>query len=241
MPKRKVTYRVYQHTRVKHKIPFFNEEVYPVYTTVMYGKRALNFKSRVFDHLLHQPGYNLPARLANIESIMQQESMVTGFIVESLGDHFTAEEFKQQYAFYTTDLLQQLEHQVKQFLISFFNQEGIPSIAHLISHTSEHLAADIIMKDLEKSLSPLLLRKIRSDPFFKETPYLPLKRFYESVTIDMPVLMAFNFCQQSFCTALLFFLQKELPEFASYNFMQWIHSILSINNYTLSYKNKLLY
>ena len=222
MPKSKISYRVYQHTRVKHKIPFFNEEVYPVYITVMYGKRALNFKSRVFDHLLHQPGYNLPARLANIECIMQQESMVTGFIVESLGDHFTAEEFKQQYAFYTTDLLQQLEHQVKQFLISFFNQEGMPSIAHLISHTSEHLAADIIIKDLEKSLSPLLLRKLLSDDFFKETPYMPLKRFYESVTIDMPVLMAFNFYQQSFCTALQFFLHNEHPEYASYNFLHWI-------------------
>lgn len=226
MPKDKVSYRVYQHTRVKHKIALYDSVVYPVYISVMYGHRALNFKGHVFDHLLKQPGYNLPARLASIENVMQQESQVIGFVIESLGTQFTPEVFKQQYAYYCTDLLQEMEYQVKQFLIYFFSSRGMPSIAHLISSTPENLSADIIMKDLEKSLSSILLQNLLNDPFFQQMPYIPLKRFYESVTIEMPVLIVYNFYRQPFLDVLSLFLEHHFPAFAGFNFLKWIDTLI---------------
>jgi hypothetical protein len=222
MPKDKVSYRVYQHKRVKHKIALYDASVYPVYISVMYGRRALNFKGHVLEHLLKQPGYNLPARLASVETVMQQESQVIGFIIESLGIQFAPDIFKQQYAFYCTDLLLKMEEQVKQFLIFFFNSKGMPSIAHLISSMPGHLSADIIIKDLQKSLSPVLLQNLLYDPFFQQMPYIPLKRFYESVTIDTPVLMVYNFYRQSFLDVLFLFLNNNYPQFVGFNFLKWI-------------------
>src|SRR5581483_7795116 len=106
MPKDKISYRVYKHTRVKHTISFFGEAVYPVYITVMYGQRSLNFKSRIFEHFLHRPDYNIPAPASAVESIMQQESQLVAAIIEQLNTHFTPTTFKEQYIWFTTDVLQ---------------------------------------------------------------------------------------------------------------------------------------
>jgi len=227
MPKEKVSYRVYQHTRVKHKIPFFGEDVYPVYITVTYGHRALNFKSRLFETMAHYSGNNPLIPAPSVENIMKQEAQLVSFIVESLNANFSADLFKRQYAFYTTNLLQELEEQVKEFLIAFFTREGMPSMAHLINSTSGDLSADIIISELEKSLSPALVQNLMNDQFFKQVPYRPLKRFYESVSInDMPVLTAFNFSRKPFNEALSFFLINEFPQYAGYDFKTWLDNFI---------------
>ena len=238
MPKEKVSYRIYQHTRVKHKIPFFGEDVYPVYITVTYGQRALNFKSRLFESMAQASDNHLPMPAPSVENIMKQEAQLVSFIVESLDTDFTADLFKTQYAFYTTNLLQELEEEVKEFLIAFFNREGMPSMAHLIHSTPNDLSADIILNDLEKSLSPSLLQNLLNDQLFKQIPYRPLKRFYESVSInDMPVLTAFNFSRKPFNEALSFFLLNEYPQFAGYDFKKWLDNFIGNRKEKVMWKN----
>jgi hypothetical protein len=67
-----------------------------------------------------------------------------------------------------------------------------------------------VLNDPEKLLSPALLQNLLNDRFFKQVPYIPLRRFYESVSVgDMPVFIAFNFYRQPLNDALLFFLQNQ--------------------------------
>ena len=208
MPKSGVYYRVYKYSKVKHKVPFFDEQVYPVYITLIHGRKSLNFKSQLFTHMLKEK-YHLSCKMNNcypdLQDIISHEQTLVAFIIQKLGSHFSFQLFKKEYSYYSTDITHEVDKYCKHSLIQYFNQKKFNALEAFITKTADILTIDIILRDMRTSLTSTMLDKL----FSSLLPYIRLFEFCKQrKSPKLPILTFFKFSQKTFHTELSVFLDK---------------------------------
>ena len=211
------TFRVYQQQRVKHMTPFFGPEVYPLYVRVTHGTKSLNFKSHCFEQLLkakYQNGVRLGHAAPSLAEVIQLETRLIGFLIGRHPDDFSLPVFKKEYDFYTHDLLDELDEDFKNYLVSFFFREGMPSIAYLLENQRAKLTADLVLDDLKRSLSKPVYDKMIEASLYAAPPYIPLLAFYRLRRPDSTgMLLTYQFYQENFESELKEFIRTAYPDY----------------------------
>ena len=215
MPKWGISYRIYLHKKVKHKPVFFGRQVCPVYLIVTFGHRSLNFKSHIFSHLLKEKyQFSLPLKKQQptVEDIMEIEKQLIEFILRKHRHHIDLEAFRWEYLFYSFDILDAMDEQYKRFLVDFFEAESVPSIAHLIASTTGTLTTDVILQDLQKSLSPVIRKKMLRSVLLASLPYIPLSKFNNSKNRNnFSIMPLFRISEKKSGNEAILFFRKNYP------------------------------
>ena len=211
------TFRIYHQQRVKYMSQFFGSDMYPLYIRVTYGTRSLNFKSHCFEQLLkakYQTGVRLGHAAPALDEVIRMETELIEFLIRSHRDDFSLSVFRKEYDFYTYDLLDKLDEDFKQYLVSFFHREGMPSIAYLLENQRAKLTADLVLDDLKRSLSKPVYDKMIETSLYAAPPYIPLLEFYRKHQPNgTGMLLAYQFQQQDFETELNDFIQASFPDY----------------------------
>lgn len=216
----KVTYRIYAQEKVKHKVPFFGTDIYPLYIRVTHGIKSLNFKSHLFEQLLKQK-YQLCIRRDNkapyVKSIIRQEEQLIEYIIVQHPHDFCLETFKKEYALFSQNVLDGMDEEFKNYLIKFLYDEGIQALAYLIENMTGKLTGDVILQDLKKSLSLPLYEKMMTNSISIAPPYIPLLEFCRiKYDRNIPVLLMYHFFDTQF--------KKELNAFLKMHYQDYIRS-----------------
>ncbi len=223
----KVTFQIYHYHRVKHMSSFFGMDMYPLFIRITFNTRSLNFKSHCFDQLLtakYQNRIYLGNKGPELSEVIQLETELIEQLINKHRDNFSLVRFKEEYDSYTFNLLEKLDEEYKVYMVQFFFEQGMPSIAFLLQSLSWKLTTEMILHDLKRSLSKSVYDKMTTTNLSLALPYIPLVEFsklYCSST--MGVLLTYHFCKENFKTTMEAFIQAQYPEYRShhpYNYLR---------------------
>ena len=175
----KVTYKTYFNTRLQ-KLRFHGKLMHPLYLQVTFDRIPIIFKSYYFD-LFSKPKYAIrvagQAFSPDIKDIIRKEEELIAFIVEKNRAEFSLELFKKEYAFYCRDLLDLMEEEFQDYLFTFLQDEGLPSLAVTIKRGAADCKSYDIIQDLKRVFTDKIFKKLIEQSFYYAPPYLPLYAF----------------------------------------------------------------
>jgi hypothetical protein len=179
----KVTYKTYFNDRLK-KVFFHGVLTYPLYVQVTFDRKTIVFKSYYFE-LFSKPRYAIfqadkihgPA----VKDIIEKENELIEFVIDKNLPNFSLEFFKQEYNFYCKDLCDEMEPGFTDYLFTFFNDKGMPSLATTIKEGSKFKVAYDVVTDLKMALKPALYNELIENSFYYAPPYLPIYGFMEQI------------------------------------------------------------
>lgn len=175
----KVTYKTYLNERLK-TVSFHGKVTHPLYVQVTFDRKSIFFKSYYFE-LFSKPKYLLLAagkkNSPAIENAIALENELIDFVIDKSIDGFSLERFKKLYWFYCRDLCDISEDGFRDYLLTFFNDEGMPALANAITNGSKGKILFDIVQDLKLALKPDLYSKLIDNSFHYAPPYIPLYGF----------------------------------------------------------------
>jgi hypothetical protein len=74
-----------------------------------------------------------------------------------------------------------MEEEFIEYLFTFFNDKGMPSLATTIKEGSKFGAAYYIATDLKMALKPALYNELIENSFYYAPPYLPVYGFMKQI------------------------------------------------------------
>ena len=177
----KVSYKTYLNDRLK-AVYFHGVMTRPLYIQVTFDRKTIFFKSYYFE-LFSKPRYSLSVAGLNngpsIEEITKLENTVIEFIIDKHTDDFSLDLFKQEYAFYSTDLCDITEEGFIDYLYTFFQDKGMPTLASVLREGSRYRIAYEVVRDMKIALTKKLYTEMVEDSFYYAPPYLPLYGFIQ--------------------------------------------------------------
>jgi hypothetical protein len=177
----KVTYKTYLNQRLK-KILFHNKLMNPLYVQVIFDRVPIYFKSYYFD-LFSKSKYAIRVTgevfSPDVKEIIDKEKVLVEFIIDKNLKSFSLELFKKEYSHYSKDLLNIMEEAFLDYLITFFQDEGLPSLADTIRKGAADTKLFNLVLDMKRFLKPDLYKKLIENSFLFAPPYLPLYAFTE--------------------------------------------------------------
>ena len=209
-----ITFRIYHQERVKYPSVFFGALVYPLFIRIHCRTKALSFKSHCFGQLLntkYQNSVHLGNKAPLISEVIRLETSITQFLISRHQYNFSADYFKTDYDHCTVNLLDMLDEAYKQYMVNFFFEEGMPSIAYLLESLRTKLTADIILQDLKRSLSKPVYNKLTGTDRSLALPYIPLIEYSKLHCSGTMGLLAYHFYQENFRTELDTFIGARYP------------------------------
>lgn len=185
----KVSYKTYLNDRLK-EVYFHGVMTRPLYVQVTFDRKTIFFKSYYFE-LFSKPRYSLSVGGLNegpsIEEITKLENAVIEFIIDKHTDDFSLDLFKQEYAFYSTDLCDITEEGFIDYLYTFFQDKGMPTLAVVVRDGSRYRIAYEMVRDMKIALTKKLYAEMVENSFYHAPPYLPLYGFMQG-TKKWPML-----------------------------------------------------
>lgn len=175
----KVTYKTYFNTRLQ-KLRFHGKLMHPLYVQIIFDRIPIIFKSYYFD-LFSKPKYAI--RVAgqgfspDIKDIIRKEEELIAYIIEKNREEFSLELFKKEYAFYCRDLLDLMEEGFQDYLHTFLQDEGLPSLAATIKRGAVDCKSYDIVQDLKRVFTDKAYTKLIENSFYYAPPYLHLYAF----------------------------------------------------------------
>jgi hypothetical protein len=177
-----VTYKVYHNERIK-KVPFHGKLVYPLYIRLTFDRRSTEYKSNMFD-LFMKPKYGIRVSgqvyAPSIEKIIQREEKLIEFVIDRHPDDFSLEVSKQEYDYYSRDLLDEMEPGFGNYLQTFFEDEGMPNLGDVLANSRWKVSLYEVIRDLKMALKPDLFQRLIDHTFHYAPPYFPLHQFIET-------------------------------------------------------------
>jgi hypothetical protein len=174
--KYKVSFKIYQNDRLK-PVLFHGKQINPLYIQLTFDRQPIYFKSYYFD-LLSKPQYAARHFTGNkypaIKEVEAKEEKLINFIIEKYSDDFSLQLFKEKYTYYSRDLLSMMEGDFKDYLFTFFNDEGDNLLASMISLIGVYESGFRIVEGLKRPLKPALYEKMINNAAYYAPPYLPL-------------------------------------------------------------------
>ena len=178
----KVTYKTYYNERLNKSL-FHNRLMHPLYVQVIFDRIPIIFKSYYYD-LFSKPKYAIRVGgqvfAPDIKEIISKEKTLIEFIIDKHAQDFSLDIFKTGYAFYSRDLLDIMEESFLDYLYTFLQDEGLPSLANTIRKGAASTKLYDLVQDLDKALNSTLYKKLIENSFFYAPPYLPLYEFTEN-------------------------------------------------------------
>jgi hypothetical protein len=115
-----------------------------------------------------------------IEEVIRREERLIEFIIDKHPDDFSFEVFKQEYDYYSRDLLDEMEPGFMKYLHIFLQDEGIPYLADSLNVGEPLCHLGDVVSDMKRALKPELYARLIDHSFAYAPPYLPLFRFCDS-------------------------------------------------------------
>ena len=176
-----ISYKVYPNERLK-KVLFHGKEIYPLYIQVIYDRKPIYFKSYFFD-LLSQEKYALHyiggKRIPAQNEIIAKEESVINFLIEKQKTNFNLDNFQKEYYYYSKDLLNPLDDGFKDYLVTFFEDQGQPELARLIASGRETIMSTNLIHGFKSALKPPLFKLLLENAPYYGPPFIPLQNFIE--------------------------------------------------------------
>jgi hypothetical protein len=175
----KVTYKTYFNERLK-TVSFHGKVTHPLYVQVTFDRKTMFFKSYYFE-LFSKPRYLLLAagkkKSPAVENVVAMENELIDFIIDKTIDDFSLDRFKKLYLYHCRDLCDISEDGFRDYLLTFFNDKGMPALATAITDGSKGKILFNIVQDLKLALKPDLYSKLIDNSFHYASPYIPLYGF----------------------------------------------------------------
>ena len=175
----KVTYKTYFNERLK-TVSFHGKVTHPLYVQVTFDRKSIFFKSYYFE-LFSKSRYLLFAagkkKSPSIENIIAMENELIDFVIEKTIDNFSLDRFRKMYLYYCRDLCHISEGGFRDYLLTFFSDQGMPALATMITDGSKGKILFDIVQDLKLALKPDLYSKLIDNSFHYAPPYIPLYGF----------------------------------------------------------------
>lgn len=226
----KVTHKTYFNERLK-KSQFHTRLMHPLYVQVIFDRVPIIFKSYYFD-LFSKPKYAI--RVAgqiftpDINDIIKKEEELIKFIIEKNRDNFSLEHFKKEYAFYCRDLLDLMEEEFLDYLFTFLQDEGLPSLADTIKKGAANCKSYDIIQDIKKVFIDKAYKKLIEHSFYYAPPYLPLYAFTEKPKLTpLPCFTVMKWEQPGTKDEFTGFFKKSFPEHPVANAIQEIQKMIN--------------
>ena len=177
-----VTYKVYPNERIK-KVSFHGKPMYPLYIRLTFDRRSTEYKSNLFD-LFMKPKYGIRVSgqvyPPSIEKVIKREEKLIEFVIDRHPDDFSLEVFKQEYDYYSRDLLDEMELGFMNYIQTFFEDEGMPNLGDVLANSRWEVSLYEVIRDLKMALKPDLYQHLIDHSFHYAPPYFPLHQFIET-------------------------------------------------------------
>lgn len=211
----KVTHKAYYNDRL-NKVLFHGKPTYPLYIQVTFDRKTIVFKSAFFE-LLSKPKYGMP-HLGNVygpelKEIILKEDAVIDYIVEKHKNDFSLDIFKDEYAHYTRDLLDEMEDGFRDYINTFFHDEGMPWLAVALREGSRYISPYNLVYDMKIGFSRGLYDKLVANSFHYAPPYFALYEFAMKLRQSKPVtLTLYEWAQSGVKERFLDFMNNNYAE-----------------------------
>lgn len=179
MVEHRISYKLYFNKRLK-KTRFHCEETYPLYVQINYKRKPIFFKSYYFD-LMSQERFVLRAgghnKYPKLDDVIKFEERAIKHLIESKEDDFSTDLFKEKYDLLTRDVCTILEAPFIDYLYTFLQDKGLPTLAYLTKKSLTHIPANNLIDDLRLSLKSELYNDILQNVDAYGVPYLEIYQF----------------------------------------------------------------
>lgn len=176
----KISYKTYFNDRLK-EVDFHGKLTHPLYVQVTYERKTIFFKSYYFE-LFSKPRFFLDVPGAGskgpeLERAIRKEHEVIEFIIDKHRDDFSLEIFKDAYNYYSKDVCDLAEPGFRDYLFTFFWDEGSPHLGDLVKYGGKHVVTYNLIRDFKKNFRKEQYDKLVKNSFDYAPPYLPLYGF----------------------------------------------------------------
>jgi hypothetical protein len=108
------------------------------------------------------------------------EEKLIEFVIDRHPDDFSLEVFKQEYDYYSQDLLDEMEPGFMNYIQTFFEYEGMPNLGDVLANSRWEVSLYDVIRDLKMALNPDLFQRLIDHTFHYAPPYFPLHQFIET-------------------------------------------------------------
>lgn len=185
----KVSYKVYFNDRLK-QVAFHGKLTYPLYVQVTFDRKTIFFKSYYFELFSKSRYYLSAAGLSghpSIEDIIKKENILIEYIIDKQLPHFSLDQFKLDYTFYSKDLCDVTETGFTHYLYTFFQDKGMPALANAVQEGSGAVVMYDLVRDMKRAFPKELYNELVENSFYYAPPYLQLYGFMQQ-TKKWPML-----------------------------------------------------
>ncbi|MBX2944105.1 MAG: hypothetical protein KF860_17375 [Cyclobacteriaceae bacterium] len=173
----KITYVLYPNERRAAGL-FGDKAQHPIYIRLIHNRSPRYFKSYYFD-LLSRPKYSTIGIKSEVllEQVKEREEALLNFLVLKHKDSFDFDLFKKEYPFYAEDLLYRMEGYFLEYMVTFFADEGLPSISRTLYEGGKIDTCYSILNQLRSSLKESTYNKLIENAVWYGPPYIPIYKF----------------------------------------------------------------
>jgi len=230
MTANKITYKVFFFERLKKKVKFFETETYPLQIRLTAGARTLYLKSNFFNQL-QQAKYQLEVvyneTKISIDDIICCEEDIMKYITSKKRERVSLDDIRQEYSFFSQDILNGLDERFRNFLVDFFYEENLPAYSLLIKNAGDNHTSEFILTNLKNSLLPAVYNKLLQTAVEKAPPYIPFIKFFrQSMHNPLPVFPVYQWQQEPVLNEFNQFIEKHFPEYKNSNPVGYINNLL---------------
>jgi hypothetical protein len=179
----KVTYKTFYNERLQKSL-FHNKLMHPLYVQVTFDRIPIYFKSYYYD-LFSKPKYAKRAgayiSAPDIKEIINMEKNLIEFIIAKNKESFSLNLFKMEYAFYSRDLLDNMEEGFTDYLYVFFNDKGMPSFATALQEGCKTRIVYDVVADMKNALNKKLYDELIENSFYYAPPYFVLYGYMQEI------------------------------------------------------------
>lgn len=226
----KITYKVFLFERVKKKIKFFDTETYPLQIRLTSGTRTLYLKSYFFSVLQqskYQHGFLFNEKTISLADVICSEEELIEYMLNKQKNPVQLDVIRQEYHFLSYDILHELDERFKKFMVEFFYSENLPAYALFIKNDGINHTSEFILNNLEMSLQPAVLNRLRHAAVEKAPPYIPFIKFFrEKIKAPIPIFPVYKWQQEAVVKRFAVFIDKYFPEYKLHQPVDYINKLL---------------
>lgn len=222
-----ISYKVYFNTRLK-KVMFHGKETHPIYIQVIHDRTPIYFKSYFFDLLSkgkYQHKYADTWEDPFINEVLDKEEELLSFLAQIPREPFSLEAFKEDYNYYSKNLLEAMEIPFFDAIVSFFSKEDLPQLAQMTEASKGMMVGANLINDFKSSLNPQLFNKLLEKVSTYGPPYLPVYSFAQK-NIHQGIVTFPIYQWEQYKDALEKYLKKEYPSYSFKKLNVYLNKLL---------------
>jgi hypothetical protein len=227
----KISYKVFIFKRVKKKLRFFDTDTYPLLIRLTAGVRTLYVKSKFFmqvqQNKYQQEVFYNKTKICINDIIVWEENLMK-YLLAKERDYVSLDTIRQEYSFFSRDILHELDERFKKFMVDFFYAENLPAYSLFIKNDGSNYTSEFILRNLERSLQAAVFDKLLKTAVQKAPPYIPFITFFrQTINNPLPLFPVYQWQEQPLKNDFTLFIETHFPEYKSNNPVAYINSFIS--------------